>query len=413
MCLYNRLLTRLWWCVGGCHFYCIHLLLSLSPITIGVVLVPWDGPDNVNIPVITSRAAIGNSILQPSAIQHLAFVAIVAASSHQHRCNPTPPITSSIATNLHRFWWLQQRITNWPSQHVRCCGCLALLCLPPHHHGCLCSWHANVAAVMLLKWWFSSWWYCCHHCPCCCCLGGGWHQQLSALSTHYIPLPPSPVYCQMPSDNTVVTIASAIIVLLHPPPCITSRLLSFFWLLYVLLSNLIFVFVIFFCFHSHFQPPYIFTPHNCLCTLQKVTIHCCLVEGIIPNQANQSSSMLWGWCPCAWLGYFCAKNVKRYLINYPHLSDYGQTIFCLSFPSRDRATAPGRYEQFYFTKHIFLSTKNKFQGRNQIRLDPVQLFCNSFCVQHKMVGDHYPFILQCLVYHKKGTVHHWGILTRP
>jgi hypothetical protein len=39
-------------------------------------------------------------------------------------------------------------------------------------------------------------------------------------------------------------------------------------------------------------------------------------------------------------------NVKRYLINYPHLSDYGQTIFCLSFPSRDRATAPGRYEQF-------------------------------------------------------------------
>ena len=37
-------------------------------------------------------------------------------------------------------------------------------------------------------------------------------------------------------------------------------------------------------------------------------------------------------------------NVKRYLINYPYLSDYGQTIFCLSFPSRDRATAPGRCE---------------------------------------------------------------------
>jgi hypothetical protein len=46
------------------------------------------------------------------------------------------------------------------------------------------------------------------------------------------------------------------------------------------------------------------------------------------------------------------SNVKRYLINYPHLSDYGQTIFCLSFPSRDRATAPGQYEQFYFTEHV-------------------------------------------------------------
>ncbi len=26
-------------------------------------------------------------------------------------------------------------------------------------------------------------------------------------------------------------------------------------------------------------------------------------------------------------------NIKRYLINYPHLFDYGQTIFCLSFSS--------------------------------------------------------------------------------
>ncbi len=38
------------------------------------------------------------------------------------------------------------------------------------------------------------------------------------------------------------------------------------------------------------------------------------------------------------------KTLKRYLINYPYLCDYGQTIFCLSFPSRDRATAPGRCE---------------------------------------------------------------------
>ena len=45
-------------------------------------------------------------------------------------------------------------------------------------------------------------------------------------------------------------------------------------------------------------------------------------------------------------------NVKRYLINYPHLSDYGQTIFFISFPSSNRATAPGRYEQFYFTEHV-------------------------------------------------------------
>ncbi len=104
--------------------------------------------------------------------------------------------------------------------------------------------------------------------------------------------------------------------------------------------------------------------------------------------------------------------VKRYLINYPHLSDYGQTIFCLSFPPRDRATAPGRYEQFYFTKHV--PYPQKIHIEDAIRSDdPVQLFCNSFCVQHKMVGDDYPFILQCLVYRKKGTVHHWGILTRP
>ena len=54
-------------------------------------------------------------------------------------------------------------------------------------------------------------------------------------------------------------------------------------------------------------------------------------------------------------------NVQRYLINYPHLSDYGQTIFCLSFPSRDRATAPGRYEQFYFTEHVPYPQKINFE----------------------------------------------------
>ena len=90
-------------------------------------------------------------------------------------------------------------------------------------------------------------------------------------------------------------------------------------------------------------------------------------------------------------------NVKRYLINYPHLFDYGQTIFCLSFPSRDRATAPGRYEQFYFTEHVPYPQKIHFEDAIRSE-DPVQLFCNSFCVQHKMVGDDYPSILQCLVY---------------
>jgi hypothetical protein len=94
---------------------------------------------------------------------------------------------------------------------------------------------------------------------------------------------------------------------------------------------------------------------------------------------------------------FLARNVKRYLINYPHLFDYGQTIFCLSFPSRDRANAPGRYEQFYFTKHVPYPQKINFEDAIRSE-DPVQLFCNSFCVQHKMVGDDYPSILQCLVY---------------
>ncbi len=41
------------------------------------------------------------------------------------------------------------------------------------------------------------------------------------------------------------------------------------------------------------------------------------------------------------------------------------------------------------------------------------LLCTAYKI--KMVGDDYPFMLQCLVYRKKGTVtvHHWGILTHP
>jgi hypothetical protein len=49
-------------------------------------------------------------------------------------------------------------------------------------------------------------------------------------------------------------------------------------------------------------------------------------------------------CNKARLIVFDIKTLRRYLINYPYLSDYGQTIFCLSFPSRDRATASGQCE---------------------------------------------------------------------
>ena len=78
-------------------------------------------------------------------------------------------------------------------------------------------------------------------------------------------------------------------------------------------------------------------------------------------------------------GWIVPLNVKHYLINYPHLSEYGQTIFCLSFPSRDRATAPGRYEQFYFTEHVPYSQKIHFEDAIRSE-DPVQLLCNSLFV---------------------------------
>jgi hypothetical protein len=39
---------------------------------------------------------------------------------------------------------------------------------------------------------------------------------------------------------------------------------------------------------------------------------------------------------------------KHMLLNEsPIFYDTRRTIFCLSFPSTDRATAPGGYEQFY------------------------------------------------------------------
>jgi len=39
--------------------------------------------------------------------------------------------------------------------------------------------------------------------------------------------------------------------------------------------------------------------------------------------------------------YLLGQNVKTLLNKLPVSIDYGQTIFCLSFLSRDRATAPG------------------------------------------------------------------------
>jgi hypothetical protein len=57
------------------------------------------------------------------------------------------------------------------------------------------------------------------------------------------------------------------------------------------------------------------------------------------------------------------KLLKHYLINYPFLYEYGQTIFCLCFLSRDRATAPGWYEYntcySQYIRKCILSGQNK------------------------------------------------------
>jgi hypothetical protein len=41
------------------------------------------------------------------------------------------------------------------------------------------------------------------------------------------------------------------------------------------------------------------------------------------------------------------SNTKHYLINQLLSTILGGQYFCLSFPSIDRTTAPGQYEQFY------------------------------------------------------------------
>ena len=55
-----------------------------------------------------------------------------------------------------------------------------------------------------------------------------------------------------------------------------------------------------------------------------------------------------------WIG---PQNVKTLLNKSLNIYNVKRTMFCLSFPSIDRATAPGRYEQFYLnvealTKHV-------------------------------------------------------------
>jgi hypothetical protein len=54
------------------------------------------------------------------------------------------------------------------------------------------------------------------------------------------------------------------------------------------------------------------------------------------------------------------------------LYEYGQTIFCLSFPLINRATAPGQYDKFYFnaktlTEHVPYPTNINF--KDAIRSD--------------------------------------------
>ncbi len=46
------------------------------------------------------------------------------------------------------------------------------------------------------------------------------------------------------------------------------------------------------------------------------------------------------------------ENVKTLLNKSLTIYDTKRTMFCLSFLSRDRATAPGRYEQFYFNEYV-------------------------------------------------------------
>ena len=96
------------------------------------------------------------------------------------------------------------------------------------------------------------------------------------------------------------------------------------------------------------------------------------------------------------------KRYKRYLINYPHLFDNGQTIFLSFFSVKGQSNRTRAIWTILIHRTCSLSTKNTFRGRNQIRRSRTTILQLLICVQHKMAGDDYPFILQCLVYRKKG-----------
>ena len=100
-------------------------------------------------------------------------------------------------------------------------------------------------------------------------------------------------------------------------------------------------------------------------------------------------------------------KVKRYLINHLLSRILGGWCFVFLFC---RLTEQPHHRGIWtilpqcqdVNQHVPNPKQYKFQGHYQIRLDLVILFCNSICVQHKMVGDAHPSILQCLVYRKKG-----------
>ncbi len=111
--------------------------------------------------------------------------------------------------------------------------------------------------------------------------------------------------------------------------------------------------------------------------------------------------------PCFGCPFLPEENVKCYLINFP-ISTWVWVDNVLSFFSVNWQSNCTRVIWTILpqcqdvNQTCSLSYQYKFWGCNQIRLDLVQLFCNSICVQHKMVGGAYPSILECLVHRKKG-----------
>jgi hypothetical protein len=65
-------------------------------------------------------------------------------------------------------------------------------------------------------------------------------------------------------------------------------------------------------------------------------------------------------------------NVKHYLINHLLFTILGGQYLCLSFPSIDRATAPGGYEQSYLNVKMLTEMfliPNNISFKDAIRSD--------------------------------------------